>query len=68
MKQYLVFVGAGYYPMGGWQDFRGDFDDLGAAKERAKDVAKTYHSHERAWWHVVDTKNREKYAASSEYV
>jgi len=28
MKDYLVFLGENYYPLGGWEDFRSDFDSL----------------------------------------
>ena len=31
MKRYILLVGANYYPRG-WDDYRGSFDDLEAAK------------------------------------
>ena len=35
-KRFLVFGGNGYYPDGGWQDFRYSFDDLNHAIEFCK--------------------------------
>lgn len=47
MKRYLVFSGDTYYPAGGWNDFRGDFDTeeaaLAAVDRKRFD-----------WWHVID--------------
>lgn len=52
MKRYLVFAGAAYYPWGGWQDFKGDFDTVEAATEFAKACdPDTY----KKWYQVVDT-------------
>jgi hypothetical protein len=28
VKDYLVFLGNNYYPLGGWEDLREDFDSL----------------------------------------
>lgn len=28
MKRYLVFAGSHYYPSGGWDDYKGSFDNL----------------------------------------
>ena len=33
MKPYLLFYGSRYYACGGWEDFRGEFDTIEAAKE-----------------------------------
>lgn len=56
MKRYLVFAGMTYYPGGGWTDFKGDFDDEGAAIEFARGHvnAKAGHPNE-PWAQVVDT-------------
>jgi hypothetical protein len=47
MKRYLLFAGSAYYPLGGWDDFKGDFDD---AKEAMARVAHLQDD----WWHLVD--------------
>ena len=33
MKRYLVFAGSDYYPLGGWEDFKGAFDTKEEATE-----------------------------------
>ena len=33
MKRFLLFGYDHYYPCGGWEDFIGDFDTLGEAKD-----------------------------------
>lgn len=35
MKRYLVFAFDSYYPAGGWDDFRGMFDEEAGARARA---------------------------------
>jgi hypothetical protein len=47
VKRFLIFTGAGYYPEGGWNDFRGSLDDLEAAKTFA--LAK-----QEDWAHIID--------------
>jgi len=42
---YLVFSGSDYYPLGGWEDFKGSYPDLNTAIAAA---ALT----EDDWWHV----------------
>lgn len=48
MKKYLLFCGAVYYPVGGWDDFEGVYSSI----ERAKEAAKEKWCCE--WWHIVD--------------
>lgn len=50
MKRYLLFTGDCFYPCGGWDDFRGDFDSVDAAKAAKLDR----HSRDD-WFHIVDT-------------
>jgi hypothetical protein len=46
MKRYILFSGDYYYPSGGWNDAKGDFDTI----EEAIRVGS------RAdWFHVIDT-------------
>lgn len=54
MKRYLTFAGLHHYPLGGWYDFVGDFDDRREAQDAAKAKCEDMSSH-FAWWHVVDT-------------
>jgi hypothetical protein len=47
VKRYLLFSGSSYYPCGGWDDFRGDYDSRDAAiGQGAKSLGD--------WFHVVD--------------
>jgi len=55
MKRFLVFSGDTYYPCGGWDDFKGDFESLEEAKEFALRMLKEEHED---WTHVVDTRDR----------
>lgn len=32
MYEYMLFAGSIYYPSGGWEDFKGYFDDIEKAK------------------------------------
>ena len=48
MKRFLVFSGTRYYPRGGWDDFRGDFDEQAPAIDAAR-------AEKDDWAQVVDT-------------
>lgn len=52
MKRYLLFSGYGYYPGGGWSDFKGDFDTLKEAEDHYVIVKER---DREDWYHVVDT-------------
>lgn len=52
MKRYLVFGYDQYYPSGGWNDFKADFDTQEDAEEFAKDLVQTRHWD---YYDVVDT-------------
>ena len=47
MKRFLLFIGATWYPCGGWCDFYAPFDTLEEASSLAKSIKPD-------WWHVVD--------------
>jgi len=49
MKRFLLFAGDFYYPNGGWDDFKGDFDSV----ENAKDWLEGDGGAD--WAHVIDT-------------
>ena len=49
-KRFLLFAGR-LNPCGGWEDYRGSFDDIVAALEAAADLVET---NKAAWSHVVD--------------
>jgi len=51
MNRYLLFSGDDYYPSGGWQDFRGDFETI----EKAKEHFLVDKDGNRDWMHVVDS-------------
>lgn len=48
MKRFYVFGGCDYYPNGGWDDFKGDFDNLEDAYKR---LGSFYYD----WFHIVDS-------------
>lgn len=54
MKNYILFAGPTYYPIGGWGDFINSFSDLGEAIFEAKKIMKEKECVE--WAHIVDTK------------
>ena len=67
MKRYLTFIGAIYYPSGGMDDFKGDFDTIEEAQsfiEEKVDKDKYYETKEQQWeytWaHIWDTETRSK--------
>lgn len=62
MKRYALFAGNQYYPAGGWSDYRGAFDTMDEAREKARayntDQSDAYPadsaSGEWEWWQIVD--------------
>ena len=53
MKRFLLFAGDEYYPLGGWHDFKGDFETLEDAQTWFLKVVLRYD-----WAHVYDTISR----------
>ena len=51
IKRFLVFAGDFYYPGGGWDDFRGDFETLEEAELKVKQL-------ERDWAQIIDCEQR----------
>lgn len=52
VKNYLLFGGDKFYPSGGWQDFKGHFDDIPQALTAA--------AHGRwEWWQIVNAESGE---------
>ena len=66
MKRYLAFVGSIYYPSGGMDDFKGDFDAQDEAVAKAISAAKERSPHPEdqlwryTWAHVWDCNERRK--------
>jgi hypothetical protein len=54
--RYLLFAGAAYYPGGGWEDFRGHYDSVEAAKEKLLMDAKD--SPRPDWYQIVNESTR----------
>lgn len=52
MKRYLLFSMLGYYPSGGWDDFRGDYETLDEAIQAAAKCTLDF-------YHIVDTDDKE---------
>lgn len=50
-NKYLVFSGDYYYPSGGWQDFKGEFDSLYEALEFIRSGNQC-----KEWVHIVHQK------------
>lgn len=46
MKKFLLFAGETYYPLGGWEDLRGDFDSIEDARDKL--------SGHDDWYQIVD--------------
>jgi hypothetical protein len=49
MRRYLLFGGDTYYPIGGWDDYQGSYNDIYEAADAAEKA--------RAWdwYHIVDS-------------
>lgn len=57
---FALFAGDVYYPSGGWNDFRGTFDTIEAAKDRYLEGEMWGdHNHKWEWGHVVNLETRE---------
>lgn len=56
MKRYLLFTSDQYYPSGGWEDFKGGFDTIEAAKGAVPD-AETCCGYDLG--HIVDTETQQ---------
>jgi len=55
MKKILLFAGYRYYPKGGWEDFKGDFDTYQEALIEGEELLNDGLG--KDWYHVVDTEN-----------
>lgn len=55
MKKYLLFIGSTYYPSGGVEDFKGDFDSIEEAEKAAKND-KDWISGIHSWYQIVEYK------------
>lgn len=55
MKRYLLFVVKRYYPSGGWEDFRGDFDTADAAAMIGHELSINTPEFDGDWIQIVDT-------------
>jgi len=53
MKKYLLFVTQVFYPEGGWNDFRADFDTC----QEAKAYAESEKCRGNDYWHIVNTES-----------
>ena len=57
MKRYAAFAGDAYYPLGGWEDLKGLYEDFHSAMVAATPDNKY------GWGHVVDLHDGAKYDA-----
>jgi len=56
MNRYLVFAGADYYPIGGFDDFVAGFRELQYAMKFIETIHETGKNKEPAeWCHIIDT-------------
>ena len=51
MKRYLLFATAQYYPNGGWDDFKGNFD----TREEAEKEGKERLENGMDYYQIIDT-------------
>lgn len=51
MERYYLFLGAEYYPSGGWEDLQGSFPTIPLAIAQALSLQED----EYTWWHIVDS-------------
>lgn len=54
MKQYLLFAGSNFYPVGGWSDFQGGFDGLDDALRHLNAQRHDVGTVRFDWAHVAD--------------
>jgi hypothetical protein len=50
-KKYFLFSGSNHYPLGGWEDFRGNFVSV---DEALMFLRRSIEADERNWYHVID--------------
>jgi len=55
-KRYWLFAGDCYYPQGGMDDFKGDFDTISEAKNF---YVSGYEKNLHDWGHILDTETSE---------
>ena len=55
MKRYWLFMCNEYYPNGGMNDYKGDYDSIEECKERMIEVNKKW---EYDHYHILDTENK----------
>lgn len=53
VKRYLLFAGDQYYPVGGWDDFKGSFDTPDEAVDAIRHPTEP-NGWRTDWWHVID--------------
>lgn len=63
MKRYLVFTFAGYYPYGGWHDFKGDYSNLNEARLASLHFME---EHSDPYFQIVDSKTKQIIEGSKE--
>lgn len=60
MKNYLVFIGEDYYPNGGMEDFKEDFNTLDEAKQCIEDYIECDVNLDKHdfWYHVYSIEDK----------
>lgn len=64
MKRFLLFTGLYYYPSGGMDDFREDFDTLEEALAGLALFLKGVAAPDLYWSHIYDTETRKEVFSS----
>lgn len=67
MKRFLLFFVESYYPRGGWDDFKKDYDTLEEAHAAGKAYVDSDTYCGRDTYHIVDTNNLQ-FSGKSEWV
>lgn len=60
MKRFLLFSGDEYYPVGGWEDFKGSFDTKEEAEEFLSQQEVKYD-----WNQIIDTADMSNFPSVS---
>lgn len=62
--RYLLFAGKDYYPLGGWEDFKGSFSELREAIYAGERQDGQPLSPDGYWYHIVDSSTGETVVTS----
>lgn len=50
-KKFFLFSGSNHYPMGGWEDYKGDFVSI---EEALSHLRRNIEIDEKNWYHIIN--------------